>query len=330
MYTGLYAIMRRGAALRVLRWRAALLAGLVGGVTGCGEPVYVYHEDAFYQVDPQLIGYREQGAWPVPVPAPAFVAVGADDRVVLAGGRQAVVLDARGEVQQRFAWQEAPASAIAVAPDGTIFVGAGDRVVACRPDSAAQAWESLGEQARITGLAAGSNQLWICDAAQRLVWRLDHAGRLLGRIPAAAGTREPPFVVPSPCFAAVATTQDEFWVVNPGRLQLQRHAADGRLLSSWARPGMLTPGFSGCCNPAYLGILPNGDLLTSEGKISRVKVYSPDGILRCVVVPPAALPGEAARPVAADCAGRVFVLDGARLRLFVPVGRLPAPATTTP
>jgi hypothetical protein len=98
------------------------------------------------------------------------------------------------------------------------------------------------------------------------------------------------------------------------------------LLAAWSSPGMLTPGFSGCCNPAYLAVLANGDLVTSEKKISRVKVYAPDGMLRCVVVPPAALPGEAARPVAADRAGRVLVLDGPRVRIFEPIGGQPAQA----
>ncbi len=296
--------------------RGMVLGGVLLGLAGCGEPVFVYREEAFYEVDPRLMGYAEKGAWPVPVPAPAFVAVGAEDQVVVAGGRQGALLDARGEVQQRFSWQGGEASAVAVAPDGTVFVGAGDRVVSFRTASGVQLWESLGEQARITGLAADSNQLWVCDAAQRLIWRSDHAGRLLGQVPAPGAPREQSFVVPSPVFAVAAATQGEFWVVNPGRTQLQRHAADGRLLAAWSIPGMLTPGFAGCCNPAYLAVLANGDLVTSEKKISRVKIYAPDGILRCVVVPPAALVGEEARPVAVDQAGRVFVLDGHRLRIF--------------
>jgi hypothetical protein len=37
---------------------------------------------------------------------------------------------------------------VAVAPDGTVFVGAGDRVVSFRTASGVQLWESLGEQAR--------------------------------------------------------------------------------------------------------------------------------------------------------------------------------------
>jgi hypothetical protein len=298
--------------------RGAVLVGLTLGLSGCGEPLFPYREEAFYEVDPRLIGYVEQGAWPVSVPLPAFVAIGADDRVVVAGGTQGAVLGPQGVVQRTFAWPEGVASAVTVAPDGTIFVGAGNRVVAIDRASQAMTWEALGEQAQITGLAADSNQLWVCDAAQRLVWRLDHEGRLLGRVPAPGAPQEQSFVVPSPVFAVAAATQGSFWVVNPGRTQLQRHAADGRLLAAWSSPGMLTPAFAGCCNPAYLAVLANGDLVTSEKKISRVKIYAPDGILRCVVVPPAALAGEEARPVAVDQAGRVFVLDGTRLRIFEP------------
>ena len=299
--------------------RLLLLFVVVAPWANCEENVFSYRTDALYAVDPALISHGEVAAWHVPVPLPAFLAVRPDGTVVVAGGRMGAILDTNGGVQSRFEWQGGMATAVAAGPAGEIFVGAGNCVVAsagAKPVQPLTMWNSLGEAAQIVGMAAGSNQLWLCDAAQRVVWRFDLEGRLLGQLPQPGASREQAFVVPSPAFAVAAATDGCFWVVNPGRFQLQRHAPDGRLRDQWAKPGMTTPGFSGCCNPAFLAVLPNGDLVTSEKKIPRVKIYGTDGTFRSVVVPPSALSGDAGRPVAVDQHGRVLVLDGKRIRIF--------------
>lgn len=285
---------------------------------GCEEDVFPYRTEKLYAVDPALISHRETASWQVGVPAPAFLALAPDGRLVVAGGRQGVVCATNGAVCARFSWQAPEATAVAVAPDGRWFVGAGDRVVSGGGASAAPmtVWDSLGEHARITGLAADSNQVWVCDAAQRVVWRFDREGRLLGQLPPPGAPHAQAFVVPSPTFPVATLGDGIFWVANPGRHEMRRYAADGQLLTTWSQPGMLTPGFSGCCNPAYVALLPGGELVTSEKKIARVKIYGPDGTFRSVIVPPSVLPGEDGRPVAADRAGRVYVLDGARVRVF--------------
>lgn len=296
--------------------KALLACVFLAPLAGCEEAVFPYRTEALYAVDPGLVSHVEIAAWPVPVPLPAFLAVRPDGALIVVGGRSGAILDTNGTVQARFGWQGPAATAVAAGADGHTFVGAGNCVVAVDSSRQATAWDSLGETASIAGMAASSNQVWLCDAAQRVVWRFDYEGRLLGQLPPPGAPRELSFVVPSPSFAAAAATGGCFWVVNPGRFQLQRHAADGRLLDKWAAPGMTTPGFSGCCNPAFLALLPNGDLLTSEKKIPRLKIYSPDGTFRSVVVPPASLPGDEGRPVTVDRAGRVLVLDGSRIRIF--------------
>ena len=306
--------MRTGTAMI---FKALLACSLAASFAGCEENVFPYRTDALFAVDPALISHVESAAWPVPVPLPAFLAVRLDGSVVVVGGRMGAVLGTKGVVQSRFSWPGAAATAVAAAPDGRIFVGAGNRVVTGVDAKPFAAWDSLGENAQIAGLAADSNQVWVCDAAQRVVWRFDQEGRLLGQLPLPGAPREQSFVVPSPSFAAAAATDGCCWVVNPGRFQLQRHAADGRLLDMWSKPGMTVPGFSGCCNPAFLALLPNGDLVTSEKKIPRVKIYAADGTFRSVVVPPSALSGDEGRPVAVDRDGRVLVLNGKKIRLFV-------------
>jgi hypothetical protein len=303
--------------------QALLVAVLAAPFAGCEEDVFEYNTAKLYAVDPALISHQEVAVWKTAVPSPAFLAALPDGRIAVAGGRQCVVLATNGVEQSRFAWQGSAATAIGVSPDGRIFVGAKDRVVVGgttgNPPVVVQVteWNSLSEKAHITGLAANSNQLWICDANERLVWRFDFEGRLLGQLPAPDAPRDQSFVVPSPTFPVVTRNDGFFWVANPGRHQLEhRAAADGHLVASWSKPGMKTPGLSGCCNPAYLALLPDGSLVTSEKKIARVKIYGVDGTFRSVVAPPSVLPGEEGRPIAVDAAGRVLVLDGAKIHVF--------------
>jgi hypothetical protein len=86
--------------------------------------------------------------------------------------------------------------------------------------------------------------------------------------------------------------------------------ADGALLTSWGQPGTDVHGFGGCCNPTDIAPLPDGRVVTSEKGLPRVKVYSAEGALLSVVVPP----GEFVRStvgidLATDPSGRIAVLD---------------------
>lgn len=307
---------------RTLSTHTLLILALTASFAGCEESVFPYKTDALYAVDPALISHREVGSWKLSLPQPCFFAMLPGGRVAAVGGRRGVILGTNGVAQVSFSWTALPAAtAIAADPDGRIYIGAGNRVgIADASGRVSTAeWDSLGDEARIAGMAASTNQLWVCDAGQRVVWRFDPEGRLLGRLPAPGAPRDQAFVVPSPAFPAVLDRDGTFWVANPGRSQMQHHAADGQLLGKWERAGMSVTHLSGCCNPAYLAVLPNGDLVTSEKRIARVKIYGPDGTFHSVVAPPAALPGEEGRPVAVDPAGRVWVLDGSTIRIFAAV-----------
>ncbi|MHC4524382.1 MAG: hypothetical protein ACYSU8_02430, partial [Planctomycetota bacterium] len=91
-------------------------------------------------------------------------------------------------------------------------------------------------------------------------------------------------------------------------------------------------GFSGCCNPVALAILPDGGFVTAEKGLVRVKVYDADGEFVGVVAGPDQLgwiaplrvcktPEECKSKgfdVAVDSAGRIYVLDTLRnvVRVF--------------
>jgi hypothetical protein len=177
-----------------------------------------------------------------------------------------------------------------------------------------------------------SNLVFVADAGNRVVWRFDGTGRLLGMIGRRGGSGpEPRFIVPSPSLDLAVAPDATLWAVNPGRLRLEQFTLDGEPLSSWGKASMKIDGFCGCCNPTHIAVDAKGRFFTSEKGIPRVKLYDPDGSFVGVVAPPAQFEEDAVGlDLAVDAEGRLLVLDPAAgaIRVFVP--RTTDPAAEQP
>jgi len=247
------------------------------------------------------------------------VAVAADGAVAIIAGSELAWLAPGGGVARRVPLP-GPGFCLALAAD-RVFVGLRDRVAVLDRDGAvAASWESLGERAWLTSIAVRGQDVLVADAGNRLVWRFDRGGRLLGffgrRDPAAG---EEGFVVPSPYFDLAFDPAGGLRVVNPGEHRVQLRGLDGRVVSAWGETSLGPEGFSGCCNPSHLAILPDGSFATSEKGIPRVTLYGRDGRFLEVVAGPASFaPLAIDLDLAVDARGRILVLDPLRgeLRVF--------------
>jgi len=80
----------------------------------------------------------------------------------------------------------------------------------------------------------------------------------------------------------------------------------------WGRSSMELDGFSGCCNPTHIAVMPDGRFVTTEKGLPRVKVYAADGTFAALVAGSVQLGQDAGLlDVAVDAAGRILVLDAA-------------------
>ncbi len=98
---------------------------------------------------------------------------------------------------------------------------------------------------------------------------------------------------------------------------VEGYTENGDYEESWGKGSPAVADFFGCCNPAQLAVLPDGCFVTAEKGLPRVKIYSPTGNFQTVVAGPAQLRDTPA-DLAADCNGRVLVLDGrlSKVRVF--------------
>jgi hypothetical protein len=154
------------------------------------------------------------------------------------------------------------------------------------------------------------------------------------------GRNIPGLVVPSPCLDVECGPDGLVWVSNPGRHRVESYTPDGEPRFAWGKPSASIDGFCGCCNPTGIALLPDGRCVTFEKGLPRVKVFSREGRLDCVVAGPSSfadamnsfgpvdpddLPGGTLDG-AVDTAGRIHVIDrpGDALRVFVPRSALRA------
>ena len=310
------------------------------GESGSGLPdSFSYRVDDYASVAPDLLRWQEVLAIPLTLERAQNLAVGPDDRVYVVGDRALVWFNSDGKPAGRIELDAEP-RAVAVAADGHATRGHGylafaDHVEVYRPDGSRVAvWPKFGENALLSAIVLGENEIFLADAGRRVVLRCDREGNILGEI----GRRDDAkgidgVVIYSPYFDLAVGADGLLRMVNPGRHRIEYYTMDGRLEQplTWGRAGAGIDGFSGCCNPVSIAVLSDGRMVTAEKGLPRVKVYDGEGQLLSVVAGPHDLlpPGAAidetraglrSRPpmVAADSRDRVLILDSAAkaVRIF--------------
>jgi len=292
--------------------------------SGLGKD-FSYDLGELRKIDPKLLHYKEAAAIETGMTEARGLAIDAADRLYVAGDKAIHILAAQGNKVAEIAVGQEP-QCVAVTKDA-IYVGLRDHVEVYDPEGTQKAsWQSLGEKAVVTAVAAAEGDVFVADAGNAMVVRYDSSGKLLARIGLKDRERNiPGLVVPSPYFDLAVGPDGLLWAANPGRQRIEAYTFSGDLEASWGRSAFAIDGFCGCCNPTNFAIFPDGRFVTSEKGLPRVKVYSPEGRLESVVAPPQSFARQAAGlDLAIDSKGQIFVLDpvARTVRVFV---RTPKP-----
>lgn len=286
---------------------------------------YTYDIAKLAHVDPNLILY-EESAGPIQTGFSEAhgIAVDSDDSIYVAGDRAIRVFGQNGNLLREIELADAP-RCLAVAIDDTIYAGLKDHVEVYNAQGQRQAsWDSLGSDAILTSIALMKDNIFVADAGNRIIVHYDRAGNMLKTIGEKDPERNiPGFVIPSAYFDLAVSGDGLLRAVNPGRLRIEAYTMDGDFEFSWGRSSMDIDGFSGCCNPVNIAVLPDGGFVTCEKGLVRVKVYDSEGRFGGVVASPGQLVEDGEHKicilpeqcqaggfdVAVDSEGRVFVLD---------------------
>lgn len=293
---------------------------------GASSPInpFAYEVDQASQIDPRLIKYEQAGRWSGLDKEPRRMAIGPGDHVYIAGRSGVSILDRSGTKLAQLD-TASPARCVAVAEDGTVYVGLRTHLEVF--DSKGQprgAWEPPTKKTWFTGLGMNSSELFAADSANRVIFRYDLSGKIVGRIGEKDPQRNVPgLIVPSPYLDVKAGPDGLLRVNNPGRHCVEVFTPAGELEFSWGKPSLAIDGFCGCCNPVGVAMLPDGSCVTCEKGVPRVKIYSADRNFIGVVAGPEMFrengrPGQVSDrsdgtvsglDAAVDSQGRVYILD---------------------
>lgn len=286
------------------------------GEEGFQEPVLTIQQDveAIARLDEVDTRYIETASIDPKLESPQAMCVGADGRLYVAGQDAVAVFGASGTEISRFAI-DGKAKCLAVSDEGTLYIAFQDHIEVVNASGEVQAvWPTLEDQPYITSIALHEDFVFVADAgSSKAVLRYDYEGNLLGRIGQKDEKQDIPGIeIPSPYLDLAVNEEGDLWVVNPGKLGMERYRPDGSIVTSWYRPDMLDlKGFTGCCNPTQVAFTNDGKLITAEKGLVRIKVYDvTNGEYQELVAGSKLFPREQSlRDLVVDAKNRILVLD---------------------
>ncbi len=318
---------------------AAVIGGVAAPLLGQGAEAaasrFAYDVERFTKTDPQWLRYDPDGRFPTPRPQAKRISIGPGGRFYIAAQDKVCVVDLAGTLEATLSLNDVARCAIA-GEDGLVYAATRNRVVVFEAGGREKlSWEVPGPKAWVSALALVGDSVLAADSGNRVIWRFDLSGKVLGRIGEKDQEREiPGFVVPSPYLDVEPGKDGLLRVNNPGRHRVELYTLEGDLELFWGKASAGVGGFCGCCNPIAVAALPDGRCITCEKGLPRVKIFALDGAFEGVVAGPESFPqnariGSGRNPVdgtlggldaTVDARGRVYVLDlvASEVQIFKP------------
>ena len=248
---------------------------------------YEYSLKDFKHIDESQFCYQEAEVFVPDIKKLVAIAIDQDDQLYLTGSGKVQIYNKNLELVNQFDLTK-PARSIAVSTDGKIYLGISDHVeIWSQQGKLLGSWEAFAPKSIITSIAIDEESIYVADAGKKLVLKYDKDGKLLAELGAKDKlTKRLGFLIPSGYFDVAIGREGQLWAVNPGMHAFEAYDESGEMISSWHKTSMDLDGFSGCCNPSHFAMLSNGDFITSEKGLVRVKVIGPDGNVKCAVAGP--------------------------------------------
>lgn len=284
---------------------------------------YALETDSLYAVRIDMITWREFRQMKLNLESPSAIS-GCNGILTITGDQILMVITVDGRLIREKRLDVKP-SCVKTTLD-RIYVGAGNQVLALDTSgNLINRFSGLYDSTLISCIDVLSEKVFIADAGKRMVYRYNREGikelEFNGKSSSQDGHG---FIIPSPDFDLAFSPSGELWVVNPGKHAMENYTTDGELRGWWEANAADITGFSGCCNPAHFAFLPDGNFVTSEKRIIRIKEYRPSGEFSGVVAAPSLFENQVDAPdIYCDESGKVYLLDNGNkmIRVFEKISK---------
>ena len=279
---------------------------------------FEFNRVQYKSVDSTLVHYKETKNFKVKMNQPIGIAF-ANEKIFLLADTNLHIITVEGREIKNSKLPNIPSSV--TVSGGIIYIAFSNYIASYDSNGKIiSAWKPLDQRTIITSLAVKGTMLFAADAGNRRVLRYSTDGIFKSAFDGNENENDPHgFIVPSPYFDLAVNADGELWVANPGKHSLGEYKDSGQLRSFWTKDQVGIEGFYGCCNPAQFAFLADGSFVTSEKKITRIKIYKPSGAFDCVVAPTEKFVEDGHAPdVAVSPQGDIYALDFDKniIRLF--------------
>src|SRR5262249_9160758 len=143
---------------------------------------FAYDIEQLARIDPSLIKYEQVGSFAGVSPEPRRIALGPADNLCIATRDGVDTFDRSGTKLGQIPL-ESPARCVAIAEDGMVYAGLRTHIeVFTAKGQPRGTWDPPTRKTWFTGLCVGSNDLFAADSANRVIFRYDRSGKIVGRI----------------------------------------------------------------------------------------------------------------------------------------------------
>jgi sugar lactone lactonase YvrE len=246
------------------------------------------------------------------------IAISRGGNVYVLGDGEVRVFEAQGALIRTW---KAPQNALCLSIDSEerVYVGSIGRVDIFDKQGKPAGGFAAGTQskpAHVTAVKAYGSDILVADAAARLIFRYSQSGKQTGEIGTKNKTRS--FMLPNRWLDMDVDAHGLIRATDSGRHQVTSWLLDGTPAASFGKFGQQNlEDFVGCCNPVNLAIGPDGNIVTAEKVIPRVKVYDSSGTLLGIIGPEHFDLKCVHLHLAVDSKGRIYVGDPVRLEVQI-------------
>lgn len=283
------------------------------------ENPYKFEIGDLDKTDSSEICYVESDSIILQIENPKSVAVNKNDDIFILGNNRLICFDKNKIQQCEFEVSEG-AHALGVSNDGVIYIGFDRHVeVFNKKGEKIAVWDSLSKPSMISSIAVSLDYVYVSDAGMAVLHKYDKSGKNILTIAQKDPVKEIPGVILPSRYFDVTVSDNQIYLINSGRHQIENYTEEGDLNSYWGKPAMTAEGFCGCCNPSNIAVLPNGYFVTSEKGIPRVKIYDNEGNYKCMVAGAEKFSDPTlGRDIAVNSQFEVLILDSPhkKLRIF--------------